>query len=461
MINLGVARATLLVIDDEQNIITSLKRALGLEGFHVVGANSGPAGLKLLSEEKIDGVLLDVSMPEMDGLEVLAEIKKNHIGLGVIMMSGQSSIETAVKATRLGAFDFCEKPLSTEKLLVTLKNCIRQNELVEENTRLRTEQTHQSSMVGNSTAIKHLWLQIEKVAPTQGRVLILGENGTGKEMVAKAIHEKSNRKNKPFVKINCAAIPKELIESELFGHEKGAFTGATELRKGKFELADGGTLLLDEIGDMPLEAQAKVLRCLQENELERVGGQTTIKVDVRVLAATNKNLEESIKHKEFREDLYYRLNVVPLQCPPLRERSSDIPLLVDAFLEEFLDVNNKHGISLTKDSLELLKKQKWPGNIRELRNFVERVTIFTESNQELSPNELTWQLPKSEASLMDDDYHGLPLKDSVARFEKKVIENTLRENGFHVSNAAKALGVERSHLYKKMKAHGIESKGQK
>ena len=459
MINLGVARATLLVIDDEQNIITSLKRALGLEGFHVIGATSGHAGLAILSDQKVDGVLLDVSMPEMNGLEVLEKIKKDHIGLGVIMMSGQASIETAVKATQLGAFDFCEKPLSTEKLLVTLKNCIRHNELALENHHLKMAKSSQPSMIGESTAIKRLWSQIQKVAPTQGRVLILGENGTGKEMVAKAIHDHSKRKNRAFIKINCAAIPKELIESELFGHEKGAFTGATELRKGKFELADGGTLLLDEIGDMPLDAQAKVLRCLQEGELERVGGQKTIKVDVRVLAATNKNLEESIKNKEFREDLYYRLNVVPLESPPLRERASDIPLLVDVFLKEFLDANNKHGISLSVESLELLKKQRWPGNVRELRNVVERLVIFSESKQEISPDEMAWQLPKNNVAPLAYDSEGLSLKESVLLFEKRAIERALEQSGFHVSNTAKALGVERSHLYKKMKAHGIESKG--
>src|SRR6266545_44833 len=355
-------RSTLLVIDDEPNILTSLRRALELEGYGVEVAGSGSVGLAKLDERDIDMVLLDVMMPGMGGLEVLARAREKHPDVSVVMMSGNATIETAVKATKLGAYDFVEKPLSTDKLLLTVQNTLAYAGLRRENARLAAQTGGGDfAMVGSGAAMRGIFDKISKTAPSSGRVLITGDNGTGKELVARAIHDHSKRAAGAFIKLNCAAIPAELIESELFGHEKGAFTGATQQRRGKFELADGGTLFLDEVGDMNPGAQAKVLRVLQEGEFERVGGDQTIKTDVRVIAATNKNLAAEIAGGRFREDLYYRLNVVPIEVPPLREHREDIPALVDHFLEVACAANDRRKKTITSGATTLLMTYDWPG----------------------------------------------------------------------------------------------------
>jgi two-component system, NtrC family, nitrogen regulation response regulator NtrX len=372
-----VARSTLLVIDDEPNILTTVRRALEIEGYQVEVASNGATGLAKLAELDIDLVLLDVMMPGESGLEVLPKIRTASPETMVVMMSGNATIETAVSATKGGAHDFIEKPLSGDKLLLTVQNALQFAKLRHENQRLRGRVTLDFAMVGKGAAMRAIFEKVGKTAPTTGRVLITGENGTGKELVARAIHEHSKRADGPFVKLNCAAIPSELIESELFGHEKGAFTGATQQRRGKFELADGGTLFLDEVGDMNPSAQAKVLRVLQENELERVGGADTIKVDVRVVAATNKDLQAEIAAGRFREDLYYRLAVVPIEMPPLRVRREDIPSLVDHFLEQVCADNARRPKKVSPQAMTMIMQHDWPGNVRELKNVVERLAILT------------------------------------------------------------------------------------
>ncbi|MBT8494404.1 MAG: sigma-54 dependent transcriptional regulator [Deltaproteobacteria bacterium] len=449
-------RSTILVIDDEPNILTSLRRALELEGYGVEVAGSGALGLERLAEREIDLVLLDVMMPDMDGLETLGKIRQGDPVLPVVMMSGNASIETAVSATKLGAHDFIEKPLSTDKLLITLSNTLSFAELSRENASLRRRGV--SEMIGQSSGIKRIFDKIEKTAPSSGRVLISGENGTGKELVARAIHEQSKRADGPFIKLNCAAIPAELIESELFGHEKGAFTGATQQRRGKFELADGGTLFLDEVGDMNLSAQAKVLRVLQEGELERVGGAETLRVDVRVVAATNKKLAEEIETGNFREDLYYRLNVVPIELPALRERREDIPALAQHFLQLVCEENDRKEKTLDSDAVSLLMQHPWPGNVRELRNTIERLVILTGDAPAITADDVSETLP-SVKKMRSHFERGTALKDLVASAEREIIISALAANEHHISNTAKELQLERSHLYKKMKALGINPRG--
>jgi len=447
-----MARSTILVIDDEPNILTSLRRALELEGYGVEVAGSGRLGLARLKEREIDLVLLDVMMPEMDGIATLEAIRGEHPDVFVVMMSGNATIETAVAATKLGAHDFIEKPLSTDKLLITLANALSFARLHRENRDLRRQDAFE--MIGESAAMKRIFDQIGKTAPSNGRVLITGENGTGKELVARAIHEHSKRSAGPFIKLNCAAIPAELIESELFGHEKGAFTGATQQRRGKFELADGGTLFLDEVGDMNLAAQAKVLRVLQEGELERVGGAETIKVDVRVVAATNKKLEAEIASATFREDLFYRLNVVPLLLPPLRDRREDIPQLAKHFLAAACADNDRREKKLAQGAVSLLMQHTWPGNVRELRNTIERLVILTGDEAVISEQDVAETLP-SVKRVQSHFERGVALKDLVASAEREIILEALGANDHHISNTAKELSLERSHLYKKMKALGI------
>jgi len=447
-------RFTLLVVDDEPNILTSVRRAFELEGFRVEVAGSGPVGLQKLDDIDIDLVLLDVMMPEMDGIEVLRRIRDQHPDVFVVMMSGNATIETAVQATKLGAHDFVEKPLSSDKLLITVQNALTFAQLQRENRQLADRARADFEMIGDSAGMRAIFDKIGKTAPTAGRVLITGDNGTGKELVARAIHRNSKRADGPFVKVNCAAIPQELIESELFGHEKGAFTGATQQRRGKFELADGGTLFLDEIGDMNPSAQAKVLRVLQEGELERVGGSETLTVDVRVLAATNKNLEDEIAAGRFREDLYYRLNVVPIELPPLREHRDDVPALVEHFLGMLCEQNDRKLKQVDSGALTMLMQYAWPGNVRELKNLIERLVILTGDAVRITTDDVQDALPSVKA-VKGRFERGAALKDLVAAAERDIILEALEANDFHISNTAKELHLERSHLYKKMKGLGI------
>ena len=451
---LAMGNATLLVIDDEPNILTTVRRALELESYQVEVAGSGKAGLHKLANQEIDLVLLDVVMPEMDGVQVLQEIRRSYPDIFVVMMSGNASIETAVQATKLGAHDFIEKPLSSDKLLITIQNALSFAKLARENASLRARAQTEFAMIGEDSEMRSIYEKIAKTAPTTGRVLITGENGTGKELVARAIHTHSKRAKGPFIKLNCAAIPAELVESELFGHEKGAFTGATQKRRGKFELADGGTLFLDEVGDMSLKAQAKVLRVLQEGEIERVGGDQTIRADVRVLAATNKNLEQEIEAGRFREDLFYRLNVVPLELPPLRARRGDIPALVTHFLAVVCEANGKKAKHMASSEVTMLMQYEWPGNVRELKNVVERLVILTGEAETISEQDIVDALPSVKRAA-GEFRRNVSLKELVAAAEREIIQEALTANNHHISNTAKELQLERSHLYKKMKALGI------
>src|SRR5271157_858590 len=367
---------TILVVDDEESICQSLKAILSDEGYQVLVAGSGEEAVKIVEEEMPQLVLLDIWLPGMDGLETLQAIKKVNPKVLVIIMSGHGTIETAVKATKLGAFDFIEKPLSLDKIIILVNNAINLVRLKEENILLKQKVSHQYELTGNSQTICELKEIISIVAPTNAWILVMGENGTGKELVARSIHRLSKRAYKPFVEVNCAAIPEDLIESELFGHEKGAFTGATEKKRGKFDLAHEGTLFLDEVADMSLKAQAKILRILQEKKFERVGGNTFIPTDVRVLAATNKDLELEMEAGRFRQDLYYRLNVIPLRVPPLRERKEDIPVLTNWFLKEFSLKEHEDEKTIAEDALAKLIEHDWPGNVRELKNFIERLVIM-------------------------------------------------------------------------------------
>ncbi len=450
-----MARSTILVIDDEPNILTTVRRSLELEGYAVEVAGSGAAGLAKLVEHDIDMVLLDVMMPGETGLEVLPKLRAAKPEAIVVMMSGNATIDTAVQATKGGAHDFIEKPLSGDKLLITVQNALSFSRLASEAQRLRGRARADFAMIGKGAAMRAIYDKVAKTAPTTGRVLITGENGTGKELVARAIHDHSKRVDGPFIKLNCAAIPSELIESELFGHEKGAFTGATQQRRGKFELADGGTLFLDEIGDMNPSAQAKVLRVLQENELERVGGGETIKVDVRVVAATNKDLHAEIAAGRFREDLYYRLAVVPIELPPLRARREDIPQLVEHFLAQVCADNGRRLKKVASGAMTLIMQHDWPGNVRELKNVVERLAILTGDAEVITEADVGDALPRVKA-VKSEFARGTPFKDLVAAAERDIIVAALDANDHHVSNTARELQLERSHLYKKMRALGID-----
>jgi DNA-binding NtrC family response regulator len=452
-------RSTILVIDDEPNILTTVRRSLELEGYLVEVAGNGATGLAKLVEHDIDMILLDVMMPGETGLEVLPKLRAAKPDTIVVMMSGNATIETAVNATKAGAHDFIEKPLSGDKLLLTVQNALSFARLRDENTRLRGRAQADFAMIGKGAAMKAIFDKVKKTAPSTGRVLITGENGTGKELVARAIHEHSKRKDGPFVKLNCAAIPSELIESELFGHEKGAFTGATQQRRGKFELADGGTLFLDEVGDMNPSAQAKVLRVLQENELERVGGSETIKVDVRVIAATNKDLQAEIAAGRFREDLYYRLAVVPIELPPLRARREDIPSLVEHFVEQVCIDNDRRKKKVASSAMTLIMQHEWPGNVRELKNVVERLAILTGEAEVITEADVGDALPRVKA-VKAAFSRGTPFKDLVSAAEREIIVAALEANDHHVSNTARELQLERSHLYKKMRALGIDHRSE-
>ncbi len=448
---------TILVVDDEPNIVRTVSDILEDEGFEVMAASDGESALKMVEDELPDLALLDIALPGIDGLELLKQLKELVPALPVVMISAYGNVENAVKATRLGAYDFIEKPPHADKILLTVRNALELARLAEENLRLRQRAVPQVEIIGKSPVIQTLREQVRIVAPTKAWVLITGENGTGKELVAREIHRQSKRVGKPFIEVNCAAIPEELIESELFGHEKGAFTGASSKRRGKFDLAHEGTLFLDEIGDMSLKTQAKVLRILQEQRFERVGGGRPIQVDVRVIAATNKNLEEEIARGTFRDDLYYRINVIPIQVPPLRERREDIPLLIEYFLKELSAEADGVQKIMTPAVVEILMVQHWPGNVRELRNFVQRLTILSPGrviDVEHLPPDLRQGQPGADS---DWEFFQMPsLKEARAKFEREFIRRKLADHHGSVSLTAESIGLERSHLYKKMKAYGLD-----
>jgi two-component system nitrogen regulation response regulator NtrX len=453
----------ILVVDDERNIRSSLEGILTDEGYHVRAVPSGEELLKQIAQTAPDLVILDVWLPGMDGLQALTEVKRVHPELPVIMISGHSTVETAVKATKLGAYDFIEKPLSLEKTVLAVRNALDRQRLELENRALRQTLEQRYEIVGESPPIQALRVQIQSAAPSHGRVLIRGESGTGKELIARAIHRQSLRADRPFVEVNCAAIPDELIESELFGHEKGAFTGATTKRRGKFELADGGTIFLDEIGDMSVKTQAKVLRVLQEQTLERVGGTETISVDVRVIAASNKDLEEEIRKGSFREDLFYRLNVIPFEVPPLRERKEDIPLLASHFLRLFSREYGKREKRLSGEALDLLLQHPWPGNVRELRNVVERMVIMVPHDAirdfDVAPSLRPRPGPVPDGSSEPNLEWNGTLREARERFEREFILRRLKEGNWNITRTAERLGIERSNLHRKIKAYRIEMPG--
>jgi two-component system nitrogen regulation response regulator NtrX len=442
----------ILIVDDEASIRRSLAGILSDEGYEAAEAADGEGALAALRTGPApDLVLLDIAMPGRDGVEILEEIERGWPGLPVVMMSGHGTIETAVRATQLGAFDFLEKPLSVEKLLLTLRNALEKVELERENRRLRSEAVRAHPILGESAVILKLKEQIRVAAPTNGWVLITGENGTGKELVAKQVHVQSRRAEQPFVEVNCAAIPEELIESELFGHEKGAFTGAIAQKRGKFELADRGTIFLDEIADMSLRTQAKILRILQEHKFERVGGTETIEVDVRVIAATNKSLEKAIQEGTFREDLFYRLNVIPFHVPALRERREDIPVLARAFLAEFCAESGASPKVLTPRALAALQAYHWPGNVRELRNLMERLVLLS-PGAKIRPEDLPEDV---RSGVRADDPEGASLEGARRAFEREFLRERLREHGWNVSRTAEAIGIARESLSRKMRQFGL------
>ncbi len=454
---------TILIVDDEEGIRASLGGVLEDEGYRTLFAVDGVEALAIARQEMPDLVLLDIWMPRMDGLETLQKLKGECPQLIVVMMSGHGTIETAVKSTKLGAYDFIEKPLSLEKVIITVKNALGMNRLQEENASLRGMVHKDHEMIGNSLVMKKLLEQIRLVAPTNASVLITGDNGTGKELVARSIHYFSQRRDKPFVEVNCAAIPEELIESELFGHERGAFTGAVAQKKGKFDLADGGTIFLDEIGDMSLKTQAKVLRILQERKFERVGGTRSLEVDVRVIAATNKLLDNEIRAGNFREDLFYRLNVVPFRVPPLRERKDDIPQLVEHFLDIFCRREGLPRKVMLAEALAMMRNYDWPGNVRELKNIIERLVIMTPGltiSAAHIPDYICAGEPPREV-VVGRGAHMLEvgsLREAREEFEKEFIIQKLEENDWNITKTAEAIELERSNLHRKIKSYGIDLK---
>ncbi|GJL56517.1 MAG: sigma-54-dependent Fis family transcriptional regulator [Nitrospirales bacterium] len=449
---------SICIVDDEPAILNTLSSILEDEGYQTSVAKSGTEVLKMVRSEPPDLIILDIWMPEIDGLETLKRLRQQFPTLLVIMMSGHGSIETAIKATKLGAYDYLEKPLDLEKVTILVRNALHQRKLEEENLNLRIQVERRFELVGTSPAMHRLRELIAMAAPTNSRVLISGANGTGKELVARAIHLHSPRHSRPFVEVNCAAIPETLIESELFGHERGAFSGATSMKRGKFELADGGTLFLDEIGDMSLATQAKVLRVLQEQQFTRVGGSKLLNVQVRVIAASNKDLAEEIEKGLFREDLYYRLNVLPIMVPTLRERRNDIPELAQHFLKLHAEEQGMKLKELTKEAMEMLRQHDWPGNIRELRNLIERLLIMVPRPViDGSDIELFLQVRSggsNQAFASGKDFASL--REARNAFERELISNKLRENNWNVSKTADDLKIERSHLHRKIKLLNVE-----
>jgi two-component system nitrogen regulation response regulator NtrX len=447
----------ILIVDDQSNIRQSLKGVLEDEGYKTSAADSGESCLEALRKWVFDVVLLDVWLPGMDGLETLQRIRESETAPEVIMISGHGTIETAVRATKLGAYDFLEKPLSIDKTLILIKNAIDAKRLREENRDLKRQLVPRSVIEGQSVPMKALRQQIQVMAPTNGRVLIYGESGVGKELVARAIHGQSLRKDEMFVELNCAAIPEDLIESELFGHRKGSFPSATNDKEGKFQKAHGGTLFLDEVGDMSLKTQAKVLRTLDEQRFAPVGSDELTTVDARVIASTNKDLEEEISRGNFREDLFYRLNVIPFFVPPLRERKEDIPLLARHFLKEFSAAYGRRPRELTDEAIETLMRYSWPGNVRELRNVIERIVIMNPATSRFERKHLP-ALVHRDGSRRVAGAEFSTLHQARDAYERDYILKKLDENHGNVSRAAEVLGLERSHLYRKMKTLGIATK---
>jgi two-component system, NtrC family, nitrogen regulation response regulator NtrX len=444
--------ASILIVDDESGIRESLGALLRDEGYEVEAASTGEVCLEQIERRSFDLVLLDVWLPKMDGLTTLEAIQARESAPVVIMISGHGNIETAVRATKLGAFDFVEKPLSLDKIVLVVRNALEYVRLESENRRLRAELEERHEILGNSVPMKALRQQIALTAPTNGRVLIYGESGTGKELVARALHASSLRNTMQFVELNCAAIPEELIESELFGHRKGSFTGASEDKVGKFQKADGGTLFLDEVGDMSLKTQSKVLRVLEEQRVERLGSNEPITVDVRVIAATNKKLEDEIGRNAFREDLFYRLNVIPFYVPALRERIEDMPILAAHFLAEFCEAYGKKPKEFTAPAMEVLLSYSWPGNVRELKNLVERLVIMSPA-QRIEPHHLPPELFRGASKSPQKPYESL--QEARSAYEREFVLRKLEENRWNMTKAAEALGLERSHLYRKMRSLGI------
>ncbi len=442
----------ILIVDDEEGIRESLASILRDERYTVEVAGSGEEALSLITKREFQVVLLDVWLPGIDGMEALTRIQDLPRPPAVIMISGHGSIETAVRATKLGAFDFIEKPLSLEKVNVLVRNALQQRRLQEENQTLRNELIHRYQVIGDSVPMKALRQQIAVTAPTNGRVLIYGESGTGKELVARALHANSQRNKGPFVEVSCAAIPEELIESELFGHVKGSFSAATDDKTGKFQKADAGTLFLDEVGDMSLRTQSKVLRVLEEQRIEPIGANQTLRVDVRVIAATNKILEQEITKGAFRQDLFYRLNVIPFHVPPLRDRKEDIPVLARFFLNEFSSEYGKKTRELSDGALEILVRYPWPGNVRELKNLVERLVIVCPQAR-IEPHHLPPELFRGVAESPQHPYS--TLHEARSAYEREFILRKLQEHRWNMTQTASALGLERSHLYRKMKSLGI------
>jgi two-component system nitrogen regulation response regulator NtrX len=444
-----------LVIDDETAIREAIRMTLEYEGYRIDEARSGQEGLDKAAKTPYDAILLDIKMPVLDGMEVLENLKEQKIVTPVVMVSGHGDISTAVECTKRGAFDFLEKPLNRDKLLLSVRNAVRQRSLEEENIELKERREKEYQLVGQSAVMGDLKSQVERAAPTKATVLITGESGTGKELVAREIHRRSARSGTPFVQVNCAAIPEELIESELFGHEKGSFTGAIRKQTGKFVAADGGTIFLDEIADMSLRTQAKVLRVLQDGEVEPVGAATTIKVDVRVIAATNKDLTEEIKNGRFREDLYYRLNVIPIRTPPLRERRDDVPILAQHFAALFSEEHNYHPKRFTPTALRALQDAPWRGNVRELRNMIERLVIMVPSDA-IDVTDLPAEFFRTPTDIISSAMRLDTLQDFKDEAEKAFIVAKLREFGWNVSKTAEAIDTPRSNLYKKIEQYNIK-----
>jgi len=445
-----------LIIDDEEAIRSSLKMIFEYEGYECVLAANADAGLKIAARESPDLILLDIKMPQMDGMEVLKRLKAEGEEAPIVILSGHGNVKTAVEATKLGAFDFIEKPPESERLTLVARNALEHGRLKKKVAGFKENEVVRYRMVGVSETLDQVREAVARAAPTNATVLIIGESGAGKELVARAIHRNSLRKDEEFVQVNCAAIPEELIESELFGHEKGSFTGATEKQIGKFELAHKGTIFLDEVGDMSLRTQAKVLRVLQEGEVERIGSQKTIQVDVRVIAATNKNLEEAIEKGDFREDLYFRLSVIPIRVPPLRERPEDIPPLIEHFLAQFSAENNIRRKTVSPEAMAVLKRHPWRGNVRELKNTIERLMIMVPQDQ-IAPEHLTDVLRRPAEGGSAGAAAEAPgsLKDFKESAERAFLVQKLRESRWNISATAAAIGTPRSNLYKKLEHYGI------
>jgi two-component system, NtrC family, nitrogen regulation response regulator NtrX len=444
-----------LIVDDEPGVRSSLMGVLRDEGYDVESADSGEACLDKAGRRAFDVIVLDIWLPGMDGLATLTRLRERQVDAQVVVISGHGNIESAVRAIKLGAFDFVEKPLSLEKTVLVVRNAIRQRYLEAENRDLRARVDRRLTMVGDSDVMAQLREQVAMAAPTNGRVLIFGENGTGKELVARSVHGLSKRHTGPFIEVNCAAIPEELIESELFGHVRGAFTGAVTDRRGKFEAADGGTIFLDEIGDMSLKTQAKVLRVLQEQVIEPVGSTQRVQVDVRVIAATNKKLDEEIEKGTFRSDLYFRLNVIPFEVPPLRERLEDVPLLVEHFNSRFATAYGRKVLRFDAKAVDAMQSYSWPGNVRELRNTVERIVIMHNNNHKVGVKDLpTFGSAEPPAS----SYRFPSFKEASDAYHREFIQRKLEEADGNVSRAAELMGIDRSHLYRRMRALGITAR---